>query len=124
MSKEEDQPYLPYAGTSGWSGSSASRDRAKSDDESGKTSIRQQQALDFLNNQRDYGATWKELSDYLDWHHGQSSGCLSVLHLEGVIVRLTQRRNRCSVYVLPEFVRGREVSERKTKTCKHCGGDL
>lgn len=119
-----EQPYLPYAGTSGWRGSSASRDRAVSEDKSGKTSARQQEALDYLDSRRTWGATWKELSDYTGWHAGQSSGCLSVLHLEGVIVRLTERRNRCSVYVLPEYVRGREVSERKTNTCKHCGGKL
>ncbi len=119
-----NQPYLPYAGTSGWRGSSASRDRAISDDKSGKTSARQQEALEYLATKCFWGATWKELSDFTGWHAGQSSGCLSVLHLEGVIVRLTERRNRCSVYVLPEFVQGREVSERKTNTCKHCGGKL
>lgn len=119
-----EQPYLPYAGTSGWRGSTASRDRAVSNDKSGKTSAHQQKALNYLDSRRTWGATWKELSDYAGWHAGQSSGCLSVLHLEGVIVRLTERRNRCSVYVLPEFVQGREASERKVNTCKHCGGQL
>jgi len=47
-----------------------------------------------------------------------------VLHLEGAVARLEMRRNRCSVYVLPEFVNGRNITERKTKTCKHCGGAL
>jgi hypothetical protein len=43
-------------------------------------------------------------------HHGQASGALSVLHKEGRIARLTERRNRCAVYVLPEYVQGRETS--------------
>lgn len=119
-----EQPYLPYAGTSGWRGSSASRDRAISEDKNGTTKSRQSTVLFMLERYGAQGLTWKELSTLQNWHAGQSSGCLSVLHLEGLVVRLTERRNRCSVYVLPEFVRGREVSERKTNTCKHCGGQL
>lgn len=118
------QPILPYAGTSGWRGSTASRDRALTEDRNGKTASRQQVTLELLASQATYGMTWKELSDYTGWHAGQSSGCLSVLHLENLVVRLVERRNRCSIYVLPDFVGGRAVSERKSNTCKHCGGAL
>ena len=117
-------PVTPYAGTSGWKGSEASRDRALEDDADGTTSKRQKQTLVALGTAGIRGLTWKDLSEITGWHHGQSSGCLSVLHLEGMVARLKERRNRCSIYVLPAFVNGRETSERKTNTCKHCGGEL
>jgi hypothetical protein len=34
---------------------------------------------------------------------------LSDLHKAGRIARLTEERNRCKVYVLPEYVNGRET---------------
>ena len=117
-------PVKPYAGTSGWRGSEASHDRAVTDDADGTTSKRQKETLVFLGAAGIRGLTWKDLSEITGWHHGQSSGCLSVLHLEGLVARLKERRNRCSIYVLPAFVNGRETSERKTNTCKHCGGEL
>lgn len=119
---------LPYAGTSGWQGSEASRDRALEDDASGATGNRQQIAMWFLIDARSRGLTWRELGDYQGWHAGQSSGALSNLHKVGSIVRLKERRNRCSVYVLPEYVNLREVSpfksEGKTKNelCKEIIG--
>lgn len=117
-------PVTPYAGTSGWKGSEASRDRAIEDDADGTTSKRQKETLVSLGAAGIRGLTWKELGEIYGWHAGQSSGCLSVLHLEGMVARLKERRNRCSIYVLPAFVNGRETSERKTNTCKHCGGEL
>jgi hypothetical protein len=117
-------PVTPYAGTSGWKGSEASRDRVIEDDADGTTSKRQKQTLVALGAAGIRGLTWKDLSEITGWHHGQSSGCLSVLHLEGMVCRLTERRNRCSIYVLPPFVDGRETSRRKTNLCKHCGGEL
>jgi hypothetical protein len=71
-----------------------------------------------------FGRTWKELADIQSWHHGQASGVLSVLHKEGLIARLIEKRNRCAVYVMPEYVNGRAIAERKIKSCKHCGGAL
>lgn len=117
-------PVTPYAGTSGWKGSSASYDRAIEEDGNGTTGKRQKQTLVSLGAAGIRGLTWKELGELHGWHHGQSSGCLSVLHLEGLVARLKERRNRCSIYVLPAFVNGREISERKKNTCKHCGGEL
>jgi DNA-binding MarR family transcriptional regulator len=103
---------LPYAGTSGWSGSDTSRDRALSDDASGRTKIRQAEVLTHLNMRMSYGATWKELGEEFGWHHGIVSGALSVLHKDGRIARLKdERRNKCSVYVALEWVQGREVVE-------------
>ncbi len=118
-------PLLPYAGTSGWKGSEASRDRAYADDADGTTSLRQRTALRHVWNQEFRGLTWKELGEIENIHAGQSSGVLSVLHKEGMIVRLKEKRNRCSIYVAPDFIRGRDVSEfKKQDTCKHCGGKL
>ena len=117
-------PFKPYAGTSGWRGSEASRDRVIEDDNNGTTGMRQKETLNALYNRGEYGFTWKELGELFNWHAGQSSGCLSVLHLEGMVARLTEKRNRCSVYVLPKFVNGRNITKRKTNTCKHCGGAL
>lgn len=116
-----DTPDLPYAGTSGWSGSATSHDRADRDDHDGTTSDRQRRTLGDLatllrtpNGRhtmgRDLGITWQELAALEGWHHGQASGVLSVLHKVGRVARLTERRNRCAVYVLPEYVNGRETS--------------
>lgn len=57
-----------------------------------------------------YGMTWKDLAHALTLHHGQSSGILSRLHAHGELERLTERRERCAVYVLPEYVNGRETA--------------
>jgi len=118
-------PLTPYAGTSGWQGSKASRDRVKADDANGTTSRRQRVSLYRVRTQGVRGLTWKELGEIENWHAGQSSGSLSVLHKEGFIYRLKEKRNRCSVYVTEEYINGRETSERKVQdTCKHCGGKL
>jgi hypothetical protein len=60
------------------------------------------------------GLTWRELSVLSGWHHGTASGVLSVLHKGQRIARLTERRGKCLVYVLPEHVAGRETQEQKS----------
>lgn len=105
-------PETPYAGTSGWSGSQTSRERAEDEDRGGVTTERQRVVLVLLNARGSLGATWRELAQVEGWHHGQASGALSTLHKTGHIARLaTERRERCSVYVLPEFVGERETAE-------------
>ena len=118
-------PLTPYAGTSGWRGSEASHDRVNEDDANGTTSLRQRISFYRVRTQGARGLTWKELGEIENWHAGQSSGSLSVLHKEGYIYRLKEKRNRCSIYVTEEYINGRETSERKVQdTCKHCGGKL
>jgi hypothetical protein len=117
-------PLTPYAGTSGWSGSQTSQDRAVQDDTDGTTKGRQNVTLRLINASKTYGMTWKELADETGWHHGQASGVLSVLHKEGLIERLTERRGKCAVYIGLNSVNGRKTSVRKIKSCKHCGGEL
>lgn len=105
----DDLPVTPYAGTSGWSGSATSQERALRDDEDGTTTVRQRAALSTLAHWASTGRTWKELADSMGWHHGQASGVLSVLHKDGRVARLTERRQRCQVYVLPEHVGDRDT---------------
>lgn len=105
-------PETPYAGTSGWSGSQTSRERAEDEDRGGVTSARQAATLAALGGMHRHGMTWKELAVHEDWHHGQASGALSGLHKTGHIARLAEeRRDRCAVYVLPEFVGDRPTVE-------------
>jgi len=112
---------LPYAGTSGWSGSRTSEERARQEDENGTTSWRQSETLGVLFDAGYFGVTWSELADIYGWHHGQASGVLSVLHKAGKIIRLKDRRNKSAIYVLPNYINDREISERKVKTCENCG---
>lgn len=119
-----DAPILPYAGTSGWSGSETSKERAINFDQSGRTTVIQRTTLKAISQSGETGLTWKELSEITGWHHGIASGTLSVLNKTGELVRLKERRNRSSVYVHPIYQVGRPIAERKTKSCKHCGGQL
>lgn len=116
-------PLLPYAGTSGWSGSATSHARAVNADRDGTTSAHQQRALESLSWRGSDGVTWRELADEYGWHHGTASGVLSVLHKEGVIARLSISRSRCKVYVLPDYVDGRDTERhgRKPRPCSNCG---
>lgn len=105
---------LPYpepdgTHTGGWSGSDASHDRARREAADGTAAARQAQAAALVTAAGYVGATWKELADRTNWHHGQVSGALSNLHKAGRIARLTDTRGRCSVYVAPEFVDGRDT---------------
>ena len=116
----------PYAGTSGWSGSDTSRERAERLDNSGTTSQRQAFVIRYLDALGPHGATWQELATATGLHHGSASGVLSVLHKEGLIARLSNRRNRCKVYVGLDHVHGRETEPHKANTrkcCWNCGAE-
>lgn len=121
---QDQLPLTPYAGTSGWSGSETSRDRAVTQDKDGTTKNRQSETMRLVLASKSYGMTWKELSEATGWHHGSASGVLSVLHKAGFIERLTDRRNKCAIYVGLESVNGRKTAVVKIKCCKHCGGEL
>jgi len=125
MSALLNQPELPYNGTSGHSGSDTSRQRALSADRSGKTALRQAQALNLLSQRDLMGLTWKELSQITGLHHGTASGVLSVLHKTGRIARLKESRDGCKVYVDVSCIEGRVVEKQgRKKCCPHCGGNL
>jgi len=125
MSIQQIQAELPYNGTSGHSGTDTSKERALHADRSGKTALRQAQALNLLSERTFQGITWKELSEVTGLHHGTASGVLSVLHKAGRIARLKDSRNGCKVYVDLRCINGRQVeTQGRKKCCPHCGGNL
>lgn len=120
-------PALPYAGTSGWSGTDTSQTRANTADHDGTTRDRQTHIIRMLSIAKHDGLTWAEVADLTGWHHGTASGALSVLHKENRIMRLTHRRNKCKIYVLPEYVAARQTEKHgrnKPTECPHCGGTI
>lgn len=99
MSNEE-RTSLPYAGTSGWSGTASSEERAQRRDQSGRTGKLQGRVVRHVQLQGARGATIKELREHFpDEHHGSLSGALTALHKAGRLVRTDSRRDRCSVYI-------------------------
>lgn len=120
------EPELPYAGTSGWSGSDTSRDRALREDATGVTSARQAYVVNFVRLAGRHGVTSKELRERSGWHHGQASGALSVLHKAGRLARLHSaeaRRDRCAVYITPDHTNGRQTVAQGRQT-KYDAGDV
>lgn len=95
---------LEYAGTEGSSGSDASHERAEAEAADGTASARQRLILAELEYAGASGMTWRELGTNLGLHHGQVTGSLSNLHKGQKIARLTVKRDRCSLYVLPQHV--------------------
>ena len=57
------------------------------------------------------GVTAKELSAILQIHHGWASSILSNHHKAGIFARLAEKRDGYKIYVLPEFVDGRETEK-------------
>ena len=115
-------PALPYAGTSGWSGSGTSRERAVSADSSGRTGANQGLILEMLEQWGPIGLTWKEVAQQTGWHHGTASGTLSALHKENRIARLSSSRDGCKIYVLPHWTEGRDIETQGRKhDCPNCG---
>ena len=115
-------PSLPYKGTSGWSGTDTSHQRATNSDTSGKTSANQQLVLNLLIQAEESGLTWKEISDQTGMHHGTTSGLLSNLHKDSRIARLTMSRDKSRIYVHPLFIEGREHdTQGRRHECPNCG---
>lgn len=105
-----DWPVTPYAGTSGWSGSTTSHDRAARRDGDGSTESLQRVLLAMVGSRGPRGVTVAEARRALpSVHHGSISGALSNLHKAERIACLTERRGSCHPYVLPQYVRDRET---------------
>lgn len=100
---------------SGHSGSETSRERQQEQDGTGVTGFRQQQVVKLLRQWKAHGMTSGELEAKLTVGHGATSAALSVLHKAGHVVRLTERRNRQQVYVLPAFVNGRDEAPHRPR---------
>jgi hypothetical protein len=113
------EAHLPYAGTSGWSGTQTSRQRAETEDSIGTTAKRQREVLHYIVDAGVTGRTVRDVRRALSLHHGQASSALTLLHKAGAIARLSEVRDRCKVYVVPELVVGREteaVASRHART--------
>jgi hypothetical protein len=110
-SADEPGPSLGYNGTSGYnSQSDTSREAAYNDLVEGVTAKAQRLTLILAAQQHVRGITIVELRESKgSLHHGKMSSALTNLHKEGRLVRLVERRDRSHVYVLPEFVAGRET---------------
>jgi hypothetical protein len=98
---------LPYGGTAGSSGSTASAEAAEREATDGTMADRQARILQALALAGPMGRTVVDLRDGGANHHGKTSSALTALHKDGRINRLTERRDRSSVYVLPEHTEGR-----------------
>lgn len=61
----------------------------------------------IITEHRDRGATVADMREWLGVHHGTASGALSILHRNGRIARLAERRDGCKIYVVPQYVMGR-----------------
>ena len=119
--------FVPYNGTAGWSGTDTSRLRAVENLVSGREQNRQEQALSLLKNAGELGLTWKEMSTQTGWHHGTTSGILSVLHQSGAVIRLYSSRNRCKIYVHQNYKDAYtkyETYKKRERLCPHCGNDI
>lgn len=93
--------------------SATSTARAIREDDSGKTSKRQKAILDHLFKVGEHGATWHEIADELNLHHGQASGALSTLHKAGLVFSLIGKaRNGCQPYVHRHYAGGFFPTER------------
>lgn len=62
------------------------------------------------------GLTWKEIERRYGRGHSTVSSALSGLHRKGKVERLAEKREGCSIYVVPlqGSMRGREVIARRT----------
>lgn len=120
-----DGPVLPYhQGTSsGYSGSEASRERAEHRDSTGLTEQIQARVLRMVRDAEERGLTIADLRDRLPDHHGTLSGALSALHSAERVARLTEKRDRCQVYVTPDHINGRDTKPQGRPgkpCCVHC----
>jgi hypothetical protein len=126
----DELPATPYAGTSGWSGTDTSQERAKRNDANGTTSTTQHAILDAVESSGFHGMTVADIRErFPDRHHGTLSGALTVLHMQGHLLRLAAKRMSCKIYVAPRYQSGRDI-EQPTRNrqlpaaCPHCNGDL
>ncbi len=102
-------PY-PNGHGSGHAGNDTSRERMEHNDATGITSLVQRAAYAQLGALKSEGMTVAEFEDLTGIGHGQVSSAFSHLHRAGKIKRIKMRRKRHEIYVLPEWVNGREES--------------
>jgi hypothetical protein len=108
----EFEPSLGYNGTSGHQAAESSADATRHADTTGITNKAQRYALILATQNGAKGVTVAELRElHGSLHHGRISAALTNLHKAGRLAALKDRRRHCGIYVLPEFVEGREVRQ-------------
>jgi hypothetical protein len=117
-------PELPYAGKEGFVGREASVERARRNAKDGTAANRQEQVLQHLWLRRERGATWIEVGEALQLHHGQISATLSVLHKSGKVFQLREKRGRSHPYVHSDFRYIYVASERHDEPTRTTAGQL
>lgn len=90
----------------------------RTSDTLGDMTERSYQINRYLDYAGEYGCTWKDIADRMGTHHGTASGALSVMHKNKEIARLKDKRNGSSIYVLPEYIKGRETSPYRSSAAK------
>lgn len=101
----------PYPGMgSGHAGNDTSRERQERNDATGITSASQRAVFQALHVAKSDGLTALDVELGLRIGHGGASSALSHLQRAGKITRIKHRRKRYEIYVLPEYVNGREES--------------
>jgi hypothetical protein len=109
---DQFEPSLGYNDTSGHQAAEPSAEGVRHADVTGITAKAQKYALIMATQGGRNGVTVAELRErHGSLHHGRISAALTNLHKAGRLAALRERRGHCGIYVLPEFVEGREVRE-------------
>lgn len=108
---------LPYAGTDGYSGTDTSQKAAEDHRES--AGERQRSVLAMLEERGARGVTVVDVRNTLIPHHGTASRVLTVLHIDGKILRLKESRDNAKIYVLPQYRMTRTVEVYRGTKAKH-----
>jgi len=125
--EEPDLPVRPYT-QHGKPSSGYARGASTSEEAEPGRAGAQTEVFALLKAAKRRGLTGHEASDGIGKPRtttGQAA--LSNLHKDGLVARLAEVRDRQKVYVLPEWVDGRETEVRGSHgpaACPHCGGDL
>ncbi len=98
-----DAPLFDWIEDDGFVDRPASKERAKREAKDGTRSARHKKVLKHLEWHGPAGATWRELGQELQLHHGQISGALSNMHKHGEVFTLVEQRDRCHPYVHAMF---------------------
>lgn len=85
---------------------------------------RQKLVLILVAQRREEGMTVKEFRDKEKFHHGTASSLFTTLHMRGLLVALQEARNGATVYVVPEFVNGRETRSYRRLARKGLKADI
>lgn len=102
---------VPYGRQgSGHAGNATSIERAQFADASGLTGKRQRVTYEVVKQAASEGITCGELEDQMEWGHGVASSALTHLHRAGFVLRLTHRRKKQEIYVIPDYRNNREES--------------